>query len=423
MTSASPKPKLAIVSTYSDLCGIASYTRALRQYLSDDFDIEIFDLDQYLLRANSGHLRDMGDRLIADFCARFAAFDAVNLQLEYGTLGDKESIILGRLQQIITAAPAISVTFHTILPPPVLPHDRLRHAIFRFELWNSYTILRDHAKARKFRAGVYDILRAAQKTKPVSVIVHTPRDARAMRLAERITHVFDHPLAYLTPARAAELRDAHDRKSFPPLDQLGDEIKIIGVFGFLNEYKGIHTAIKALGILPAQYHLAIFGGLHPGEIRKSTDADMHPYLGRLLGETHVDEMATDPKHQGRSPRDLSPRIHFMGVLDDDALTAAMAVVDIVVLPYKEVGQASSGPMSLANEMGAKIVASRNHAFLQFAQYFPDRLAFFDAGNHLELAQRVQTIVLQPVPDQPQSYNTDSNRATYLAALTAIARPS
>lgn len=421
MTDASVKPKLAIVSTYSDLCGIASYTRALQAYLADAFEIEIFDLDQYLLRASGGSVRSMGDALINEYCTRLASFDAVNLQLEYGTLGATDQIILARLTQIISAAPHISVTLHTILPAVQLPRDQLRQAVFKFELWNSYGLLRDFKRARKFRAQVYDILRKAQKIKQVSVIVHTRRDARALQLAERITRVFDHPLAFLPPARAAALCANSRRADFAPLDALDDQAIVIGVFGFLNEYKGIHTAIKALGILPNQFHLAIFGGLHPGEIRRpDRGADMHPYLGRLIAETHVDEgLAAERGAKGttKPAADLSKRVHFMGVLDDDALAAAMAAVDIVVLPYQEVGQASSGPMSLAQEMGAKIVASRNHAFLQFSQYFPNRIAFFDAGNHLELAQRVQVVVRQPLPDQPPAYDTGTNLATYLAANT------
>jgi hypothetical protein len=41
------RPRLAFVSIYSELCGIAAYTRSLEKQLSDVFDIRIFDLNQY----------------------------------------------------------------------------------------------------------------------------------------------------------------------------------------------------------------------------------------------------------------------------------------------------------------------------------------------------------------------------------------
>ena len=55
------RPRLALVSTYSELCGIAAYTRSLEKQLGDVFAVTVFDLNQYLLRsactaacANSG---------------------------------------------------------------------------------------------------------------------------------------------------------------------------------------------------------------------------------------------------------------------------------------------------------------------------------------------------------------------------------
>src|SRR5215472_18998056 len=81
------RPRLAIVSTYNELCGIAAYTRRLEHQLADDFDITVFDLDQYLLRARHARVRKFGDRHIRDICYALKDFDAVHLQFEHGTLG------------------------------------------------------------------------------------------------------------------------------------------------------------------------------------------------------------------------------------------------------------------------------------------------------------------------------------------------
>ena len=42
--------RLAIVSTYDELCGIGSYTHKLEGHLKRHVDVTVFDLDQYLLR-------------------------------------------------------------------------------------------------------------------------------------------------------------------------------------------------------------------------------------------------------------------------------------------------------------------------------------------------------------------------------------
>ena len=65
VASAPPrKETLAIVSTGSRLCGIAAYTAALRRQLEDDFEITVFNLDQYLMRNPNRRVRKLADRQV-----------------------------------------------------------------------------------------------------------------------------------------------------------------------------------------------------------------------------------------------------------------------------------------------------------------------------------------------------------------------
>lgn len=57
---------------------------------------------------------------------------------------------------------------------------------------------------------------------------------------------------------------------------------ILGVFGFISEYKGISTVISALKLLPTKYNLVIFGGLHPNSIKKGDF--INSYLEKLIDE-------------------------------------------------------------------------------------------------------------------------------------------
>jgi hypothetical protein len=180
--------------------------------------------------------------------------------------------------------------------------------------------------------------------------------------------------------------------------------------------------------------LLIFGGVHPNEIPAHTP--IHPYLASLLDDAHVDAVLYDQMRGtaglglnldidhhfanlfGKHPRDLSGRLHFMGSLDDDDFLAGMAICDVVVLPYLEVGQSSSGPISQAIELGCRTIASRTHNFLEFARYHPATVEFFDIGNHLELAERIAARRQYAVRREQLDYTVETNKAIYLAANSA-----
>jgi glycosyltransferase involved in cell wall biosynthesis len=117
----------------------------------------------------------------------------------------------------------------------------------------------------------------------------------------------------------------------------------------------------------------------------------------------------------RHPKDLSGRMHFMGALEERDFLAGMAICDAVVMPYLDVGQSSSGPISQAIELGCRVIASRTRTFLQFARYHPQRIEFFDIGNHLELAERIVAAPQYPTPHEPPRFNVETNRAVYVAA--------
>jgi hypothetical protein len=107
-------------------------------------------------------------------------------------------------------------------------------------------------------------------------------------------------------------------------------------------------------------------------------------------------------------------VHFMGALDDDHFLAGMAICDVVVMPYLEVGQSASGPMSQSLELGCRTIASRNQTFLQLSRYHKDRIEFFEIGNHLELAERI-IAPPQYAADRRLAFNTETNKAVYVAA--------
>lgn len=435
------KPRLAIVSTFDDDCGIAGYTRSLRQQIEPDFEVDVFDLDQAFMRNASSGIAAAADRMIRDFCAGANRYDFVNIQLEPGTLGSDWRSVLRRFKWIVEAAPVLSVTFHTMIRRDRFDHRQFTLDLRQLRIADAMRNLTSHRGHVGLNTGIERILREASRKKPVSVIMHTRRDARLMRYSYGFPSVYDHPLVFKDEAEAVRLRATTSRADFPSLESLPPDARIVGVFGFISEYKGFDTAIRALRMLPDNYHLAVFGGLHPEAIRRYET--VNPYLRRLLDIAAVDSSIFDagnptfdagrpkaanvdvhvslPLPEPRShdliahPDSLARRVHFLGPQTDEDFARGMCLCESVILPYVEVAQTSSGVLSLALDMGARIIAARNFAFLEFGRYFPNSVEWFDIGNHVELAERLRARAMFPAETRTRAYGVETNRAVYRAA--------
>jgi glycosyltransferase involved in cell wall biosynthesis len=436
------RPRLALVSSYSELCGIAAYTRSLEKQLADLFDIRVFDLNQYLLRSTHRRVRKFGDRHIQEICRELKDYDTVNLQLEHGTLGRSARDIFRRFSWIVRAAPQLSVTFHTLFDAAPFDYPRWLRMITRCHFADAAMMRAEYHRTHLLSAGIARRLRRAQRFKPVSVVVHTRRDCWHMKYVHGLRHVYDHPLSFLSESEAEEIRHSAAREQFPLLDSLPGEAKLVGVFGFLGRYKGFDTVIRALHHLPGDYHLLIFGGVHPNEIKPHQPLD--PTVSALFDAGFVDtnvaeriraapapgmptiSVAVDGSMRDlliEHPKDLSRRIHFLGATSDADFLAGMAICDTVVFPYLEVGQSASGPISQALELGCRVIASRTHTFLQFGKYHKQTIEYFDIGNHLELAARILARPQYDRRGRRLDFNVATNRALYVAANGTNSRRS
>jgi glycosyltransferase involved in cell wall biosynthesis len=325
-----------------------------------------------------------------------------------------------RLAKLVRASKSVSITFHTFKRAEHFPFwPTVKH--FIRGRWGS--MIKDLVEWRHDRwigGKVFSLIRSQMKRKPVSIIVHTSREAEYLKLEHGFSNVFDHPLAFLTEADVAEAQTVSNRSAFPQLAGLPREAKLVGVFGFISPYKGTATAIRALRCLPDDYHLVIFGGIHPNEIKPHVE--INSYLDRVLEEMsglETESAAVDgapaaaPTAFSRKHLDVSGRVHFMGSLNDDDFVRGMCLCHSTVFPYLEVGQTSSGPISIAIELGCRVFAARNHAFMQLAKYHPGRFEFFDIGNHHELADRILHPQVTKSAEPKISYR--SNIKVYAAA--------
>ena len=420
------KRRLAVVTTYDDLCGIAGFSRSLVRALEPHFDVEVFDLDQFLLRLTDRLGRQKGDQYFKSICRQLRDFDIVNLQLEFGTLGTLEKDIFRRFEWLCRAAPELSVTFHTVPRIEAINWAHFGRLVgrFRFGAALQYYLGFVHQKSV---ARTYSLLRKTARRKPLSLIVHTRRDRRFLEVVQDFKNVYDHPLSFLQGDEAEHVMEEAKRTPFASLAVAPEGTVAVGVFGFLSPYKGFETAIRAMRYLPSNYHLYVFGGVHPNDI---VPKRMHSYVMKLIREissdyTLLDRLTRSPSRPdddrfdnlddeavGAKPTmnlslgsiaeaeklvqgqmdSLLKRVHFVGALSDEEFFVSVASCDVVVLPYHEVMQSSSGPASIAIELGRRTVLSRTRGFMQLGRYFPNRLEYFDIGNHLQLV----SILRRPV---------------------------
>jgi glycosyltransferase involved in cell wall biosynthesis len=426
--------RLAIVSSYNEGCGNASYTHVLKNAFAEHVEVEVISLDLFLLQKTGSFYERFGDAHIDELAKKIAEFDYVNIQFEAGLYGPTPPIVYRRICKLITAAKRLVFTMHRIDPPEI----NMAQAVW------SVARLRLHPRdaLRKVRRNYYaalykdiiDFCGKAARKKPLSIVVHTPRELRIVRDLYACSHVFQYPITFLREEERAEVLRNTDATVFRQRHHIAEGVKVIGVFGFVSQYKGYETLIQALAKLPAQYHLYIFGAQHPQSIGVNVPLD--PYFQRLIDLIYKEDKALKKEKlitlkslPKKAPlkteiidelkEKLVNRVHFVGALSDADFIEALRFSDCTVLPYLEVGQSMSGVISIALEAGANLFCTNNFSFNEARKMYGDVYHTFDIGNYLELAEKIQIAskdFTEAREKAYQKYNIRSNVRKHLEEM-------
>ena len=96
--------KLAIISTYNESCGNASYTEVLRKEFSKYYEVDILPLQLDILSSNASNIKKIANKHIDEISQAVKNYDYVNIQFEAGLYGNTKNDILRRVKKIIKAS-------------------------------------------------------------------------------------------------------------------------------------------------------------------------------------------------------------------------------------------------------------------------------------------------------------------------------
>ncbi|MBB5577641.1 MULTISPECIES: glycosyltransferase [Rhizobium] len=402
--------KLAIVSSYSESCGNASFTKVLHDSIElySDVDVEVVELDLKLLQSANPTIRKKGDKHVEQLAERLKAFDAVNLQFEAGLFGTLPADIVRRTSRLMAANSNTTVTLHSPRLMESTPYGA-RSAIkklmklqfggaFREFVANKLANVHIEINRKVIRNAVRNNLR---------LIVHTVRAQRQIEQFFNYTRVDVHPLKIIPDDFSTD---------GAVLEQLRSELRLaksdtlIGMFGYISAYKGHSDALKAMTYLPNNYKLLIFGRQHPQTLKADGKPDR--YLNELI--------TTVTKTKA-----LQDRVFFIGELDDDAFWQVAGAIDIAWLPYYENGQDGSGIASICMDACKRVLCSSSFAFDELFKLVPySNYLRFDIGNYLEIATKTEMLMRREVAPSPMiitstEYSYQSQAFTYVRDISGM----
>ena len=384
--------KLAIISSYNESCGNASYTEVLRQGFSKYYEVDVLPLQIDLLSSNNSNIKKIADKHIDEIAESLKKYDYVNIQFEAGLYGNTKGDICRRVKKLIETSNNLIVTMHRVdLPKAMFSLKTLKILFSSKNIVENMRRIKNEIYFKQLYKDVIKLIKIHSKKYNSNIIVHTKKDKKNIERFFDFNNVYDFPLTFLDEKARLRKRNDSEVEKFKEKYDLEKNDKTIGIFGYISEYKGHETIIKALPYLPDNYKLLIFGSQHPMSILEYCPCD--GYLAKLM---HIIETIDEKKkeegkekifkdsismkfEENKKENSLSGRVRFLGNLNDDDFLDA----------YLEVNQSGSGIASLVLETKIKSLYSNNKAFTELNKYFPDTFSRFDIGNYIELAGKIR----------------------------------
>ncbi|MGC6369536.1 glycosyltransferase [Pseudomonas sp. S2.OTC.A_B10] len=401
--------KMAIVSSYSESCGNAAFTRILHdsiEHYQEGVQVEVVELDLKLLQSIKRSVRAKANEHIQEICTRLKDYDLVNIQMEAGLYGTLPGDIVNRFRKLVSANPHTSVTLHS--PRLISSAQSASRAgikkLLKFDIKGGLRDLIGDKYAQIHLNINRKIVQAAIKFN-ARMIVHTNRSEKQVRDFFSYTNIVVHPLKMVPVGYVPN----HDTLGdIARQANLAESDRLVGMFGYISAYKGHVDALNALEQLPDNYKLLIFGRQHPQTLKANGKPD--EYLERLIGLIKNNSL-------------LKKRVFFMGELNDNDFLDVVSSVDVAWLPYYENGQDGSGIASICLDLCPRVLCSTSFAFDElFKLVTYNNVMRFDIGNILEMGLKTEMILRSEKRSFPfcddSTYSLKSQAETYVSGGVA-----
>lgn len=374
--------KVLHLSTHNENCGIGMYQE---QFLQCMWQLQ--GVSNEFFRWSPNKLKVMPPAelksAMQELKAQLKDFDILHIQHEYSFFKSNE------LEQAITVAKQLKkkviVTFHTApdahYPKPELGNFRIKSAL---------KYLYKRMTFQKFLGRYITPLNKADLILTPNHITHDNLVKYGVK-ADKIT-ILTHPIPEVkTDKKLTELHRQLKVKN-------GDVL--LGTVGYVSETKGVLDAVKALLFLPANYKLAIIGGLHP-----QGGADQ--FLN------HISDVITQ--------NNLQERVHITGYVEGEARkNGLIQEVDICLYPYDKgyYNYVSSAALSDAFANYKAIVVYPTNSFKETSAE-TGALTFTSSFSYHELARTVKELNIPAAAKRSKQFaldNTYSKKAQQLVEL-------
>ena len=397
--------KLAIISSYHELCGIATYTEALEKEFKKHFHVDVLSLDLDLLNSSNSMIRKRGDQHIKELAKKVKEYDYVNIQFESGLYGAYPGEIYKRIKWIVEASSNLVITFHSVYTPVSIIDKNLLKKIVSDGVKKTMEYFFKQLVYPRLYTKIMSLVKKEANNKNIHIMVHNKKDKMKIELLYGFSNVEAFPLTYLT--KENRLITPDNNRLFREKYGFSAKDKIIGLFGFISRYKGYDTAFKALLELPDNYKVLVCGGQHPMSVKPFEPIE--PFMKELV--TYIDKN-----------KKLENRIAWAGSLTHNDFIDSMRNCDFVVLPYMEVNQSGSGIACLAIESGANLIMSNSKTFNELKKFYKGCFDSFDIGNYRELAYKILNYKYQHrknIEEALEKYNIENNILTYKKCFAEI----
>lgn len=435
---------LGIITTYHSNDGMAIYAKILEEHLKEKFKIKLIEIKRDYLESPTRVMRKLRKKHFKALAEQTKDCDVLNVQFENWMFGVGYTEALDNFKRVVGKQKPLIVTFHYVGRPDIIDTRINVRTLYRYMRDASFNPLRAYARYRSETSRddnfirIVDFLAKRERNVYTCGIVHTKVDHFRLHELYGMKNVAMHPIRYLTEEQRNEGVEKGKELRVKLAEQLDaknpDDVKIIGLFGFIDWSKGHAVAIRALRQLPKNYHIVIYGGLpkyainddHPDVIRPRNYATSgNDYLANIIEEAegiNKFDYTYMPTRKAMNNKFVAvegvdyPRVHFMGSpLSTEDFMLAVASVDAVVVPYYETIVSASGNATWALEMRKPIFATRCTAFQEMNRLFPKRLHMFDIGNFSQLATLLKTKI-DEVPHDDLDYTFKTNIETYEKAV-------